>query len=106
MSLEHGLYYELVRTNQLRRLIEEDEIRRAIFHPPATTRAFFRGRAVARFNHEIASIQWDEIKFQSNRVTRSVLLPHPAHNTDLERVNAAIRDAKTYAELDAALGIG
>jgi proteasome accessory factor A len=103
VSLEHGLYYELVRTHQMRRLLEEDEIRRAIFAPPETTRAFFRGRAVAKFNAEIASIQWDEITFKSNGTSRSVVLPHPAHDENLERLNTAIRDAKTYAELDAAL---
>ena len=31
VSLEQGLFYELVRTHQMRRLVEEDEIRRAIF---------------------------------------------------------------------------
>ncbi|MHA3770125.1 proteasome accessory factor PafA2 family protein [Verrucomicrobiota bacterium sgz303538] len=103
VSLDQGLYYELVRTNQMRRLIEEDEIRRAIFHPPETTRAFFRGRAVARFNQEITSIQWDEIIFQGNGTTRSVLLPHPAHDEQLDQLNDAIRGAKTYAELNAAL---
>jgi len=88
-----------MRQGQMRRLISEEVIKRAIFQPPATTRAFFRGRAVAKFNREIASIQWDEITFQHNGDVRSVNLSQPAHNEWLERVNEAIREAKDYSDL-------
>src|SRR6266704_609826 len=63
LDLDRGLYYELVRKDLMRRVTTEDEIKNAIFNPPETTRAFFRGRAVARFNDEMSSIQWDEIVF-------------------------------------------
>src|SRR5437016_2546347 len=63
LDLDAGLYYELLRKGLMRRVTTEDEIKNAIFNPPETTRAFFRGRAVARFNDEISSIQWDEIVF-------------------------------------------
>ena len=63
LDLDRGLYYELVRKGLMRRITSEEEIKTAIFSPPETTRAFFRGRAVARFNDEISSIQWDEIVF-------------------------------------------
>jgi proteasome accessory factor PafA2 len=99
VSLEKGLYYELMREGQMRRIVSEEEVKRAIFQPPSTTRAFFRGRAVAKFNREIASIQWDEITFQHNGNVRSVSLSHPAHNEWLERVNEAIREAKSYSDL-------
>ena len=104
VSLENGLYYELMREGQMRRIVSEDEIRRAIFYPPETTRAYFRGRAVARFNREIETIQWDAIAFASNGIRRTVELPHPAYDAGLERVNAAIRGARTFAEMAAALG--
>src|SRR5437773_9956322 len=42
IDLERGLYYELLRQGSMRRVVNEDEIRRAIFSPPVTTRAFFR----------------------------------------------------------------
>jgi proteasome accessory factor A len=99
VSLEQGLYYELMREGQMRRLVSEDEIRRAIFQPPETTRAFFRGRAVARFNREIESIQWDEIVLSSGQSKRSVELAHPAHDEGLDRLNKAIREAKSFDEL-------
>jgi proteasome accessory factor A len=99
VSLEHGLYYELMREGQMRRFVKEDDIRKAIFQPPEGTRAFFRGRAVAKFNREIETIQWDEITFASNGNPCSVSLPHPSHDKDLDRMNAAIRDARSYGEL-------
>ncbi len=103
VSLENGLYYELMREGQMRRIVSEDDIRRAIFQPPETTRAFFRGRAVAKFNREIETIQWDEIVFASNGTRRTVELPHPAHHDRMERVNAAIRGARSFEEMAAAL---
>ena len=87
----------------MRRIVTEDEIRHAIFHPPDTTRAFFRGRAVAKFNREITSIQWDELTFAQNGLTQSVALPHPAHDERLDRVNGLMRDARTFADLAAAI---
>ena len=103
VSLENGLYYELMREGQMRRIVSEGDIRRAIFQPPETTRAFFRGRAVAKFNREIETIQWDEIVFASNGTRRTVELPHPAHHERMERVNAAIRGARSFEEMAAAL---
>src|SRR6266853_684864 len=91
VTLERGLYYELMREGQMRRIVTEEEIKRAIFQPPDTTRAFFRGRAVAKFNREIESIQWDELTFRSNGTTRTVTLAHPSHDAWLDRANAAIR---------------
>src|SRR6266436_2182566 len=45
LDLDRGLYYELLRKGLMRRVTTEDEIKSAIFNPPETTRAFFRGRA-------------------------------------------------------------
>jgi Pup amidohydrolase len=99
VSLEDGLYYELLREGQMRRVVSEEEIKNAIFQPPATTRAFFRGRSVAKFNREITSIQWDELTFNHDGSTYSVTLERPSHDPGLERVNSAIRNARTFPEL-------
>src|SRR5438128_5926316 len=53
VDVERGLYYELARQGSVRRFVKEDEIKISIFTPPETTRAFFRGRSVARFNDQI-----------------------------------------------------
>jgi len=103
VNWDRGLFYELEREGQMRQLVQEEEIKHAIFSPPETTRAFFRGRAVAKFNREIESLQWDEMTFRSNGTSRVVTLAHPSHDAWLDRVNAAIRAAKTFEEFDAAL---
>jgi proteasome accessory factor A len=82
----------------MRRVTTEDEIKAAIFNPPETTRAFFRGRAVARFNDEISSIQWDEIVFASGAHSCRVALPEPALNARLDALNHAARNGKDFSE--------
>ncbi len=91
-----GLYYELARQGAMRRLVTEEEIKQAIFTPPPATRAYFRGRAVARFNQQIKAIQWDEVVFAHNGQRQRVTLPEPADDARLEKLNALVRDAEDY----------
>ncbi len=93
-----GLYHELLRQGALRRLVSEEEIKDAIFTPPGETRAYFRGRAVARFNSQIESIQWDEVVFADAGRKRTIVLPDPAGNARLEKLSAAVRDAASYPD--------
>lgn len=99
VSRENGLYYELVREGQMRRIVTEDVIKQAIFYPPDGTRAFFRGRAVAKFNEQITSLQWDALTFGANSDEMTIHLPHPAFDPQLDRLNALIRDARSLEEL-------
>jgi hypothetical protein len=103
LDLDRGLYYELLRKGLMRRVTTEDEIKTAIFNPPETTRAFFRGRAVARFNDEISSIQWDEIVFANGAHSCRVALPEAAMNTRLEALNHAARNGKDFSEFMSAI---
>jgi proteasome accessory factor PafA2 len=98
VDLESGLYYELVRQGSMRRVVSEDDIKMSIFTPPETTRAFFRGRSVARFNDEIASIQWDEIVFANSSQSHRVSLPVAAADGRLEALNRAARNGKDFGE--------
>ena len=97
VDLERGLYYELVRQGSTRRVVAEGDIKTSIFNPPETTRAFFRGRAVARFNDEICSIQWDEIVFTNGSQSRRVVLPEAAMNARLDALNHAARNGKDFS---------
>jgi proteasome accessory factor A len=98
LDLDRGLYYELLRKGLMRRVTTEDEIKAAIFNPPETTRAFFRGRAVARFNDEISSIQWDEIVFANGAYSCRVALPEAAMNPRLDALSHAARNGKDFSE--------
>ena len=98
LDLDQGLYYELLRKGLMRRVTNEEEIKASIFNPPETTRAFFRGRAVARFNDEISSIQWDEIVFTNQGHSFRVVLPEAATNARLDALNHAARNGKDFSE--------
>jgi Pup amidohydrolase len=105
IGLDQGLYYELIRTGQMQRFITEQEIKNAIFQPPETTRAFFRGRSVARFHEQIASIQWDEVVFKTATGHRTVSLNRVFEDGLLERVNTIMREAGSFEDFDARLGV-
>src|SRR6266702_4674347 len=98
LDFERGLYYELARQGAVRRVVPEDEIKTSIFNPPETTRAFFRGRSVARFNNEISSIQWDEIVFENQSQLHRIVLPEAAADARLSALNHAARNGKDFAE--------
>jgi proteasome accessory factor A len=103
LDLDRGLYYEVLRKGLMRRVTTEDEIKSAIFNPPETTRAFFRGRAVARFNDAISSIQWDEIVFANGAYSCRVALPEAAMNPRLDALNHAARNGKDFSEFMSAI---
>ena len=94
-----GLYHEMLRTCTVRRYLEEDDIREAIFQPPTTTRAFFRGRAVAKFNAAIASIQWDEVVFKTPAGPRAVPLVEAFGDAALTELGERIARAQTVSDL-------
>jgi proteasome accessory factor A len=98
IALETGLYYELLRQGTMRRFVTEAEIKRAIFTPPEDTRAYFRGRCVARFDSQIRSIQWDEIVFANGASPQRVQLAQPNDNPRLAVLNKAAREAADYRE--------
>ena len=93
-----GLYYELVHQEAMRLVVSEADIKRAIFSPPEDTRAYFRGRSVARFNSQIKSIQWDEIVFVEGSATRRVQLAQPSNSPRLAALNKTAREAAEYQE--------
>lgn len=96
---EAGLHHEMLRTCALRRFLSEDEIREAIYQPPVTTRAFFRGRAVAKFNASIASIQWDEVVFNTPNGRRSIPLVSAFCDDSIQELSARIMSAETVNDL-------
>ncbi len=103
ITWEQGLHYELMREERVRRFLSEEEIKSAIFNPPESTRAFFRGRAVARFNPQIQTIHWDELVFAQGAQQQRVSFNHAADDPRLERLNGAIRKAASYEDLMARL---
>ncbi|RYV52676.1 depupylase/deamidase Dop [Pengzhenrongella frigida] len=60
---ERGLYHRLLEAGAVERLIEEGSAERAAVRPPADTRAYFRGEALARYAGHISAASWDSIVF-------------------------------------------
>jgi len=60
---ERGLYHRLVAAGAVELLVTQAEVDAAVVHPPADTRAFFRGEAVARYGAEISAASWDSVVF-------------------------------------------
>jgi len=95
----NGLYPEMQRSCSVRRFLREEEIHEAIYQPPTTTRAFFRGRAVAKFSEAITSIQWDEVVFRAPWGPRKVPLTAAFDDAALEELSARVERARTVEEL-------
>lgn len=58
-----SLFAALVRNGRMRRLVSEEEVERARLHPPADTRAYFRGRVMEKFGSAVVAASWDSVIF-------------------------------------------
>ena len=54
-------------------------------------------RSVARFNHQIASIQWDEVVFENGKHPARISLPEPGTKYE-SSYHSAMREASDYAD--------
>src|SRR5829696_2534823 len=94
---DKGLYYRLAAAGRVERLVAEQEITHAVSEPPPDTRAFFRGRCLARYAPQIAAAGWDAIIFDIGRETlQRVPMLEPTRGTAAH--TAAVLDASPTAE--------
>ena len=49
------------------RLVDEDEVARSMVEPPFDTRAYFRGRCMAKYADDVAAASWDSVIFDVGR---------------------------------------
>jgi proteasome accessory factor A len=100
LDRQDGLYFGLLETKSIERFVTDTEIHRAMKHPPADTRAYFRGRCVDRFAPQMTSVQWDELVFQGERgESLLITLNNLFHDKDIARYNEAVDKAKDAATL-------
>ena len=64
---EKGLYHRLVARGAMRTLFEPERVRVAMGEPPEDTRAYFRGRCLARYASEVVAASWDSVIFDVGR---------------------------------------
>jgi proteasome accessory factor PafA2 len=98
-----GLYYRLVESGKVERLVSDAEVDRATMEPPEDTRAYFRGRCIDRYRSAIAAASWDSIIFDTGKeALQRVPTREPLRGTR-EHVEALLEVSETAADLIAAL---
>jgi proteasome accessory factor A len=60
---DKGLYQRLVTRGSIDRLVSDAEVAAAVTEPPSDTRAYFRGRCLAKYPDRIAAASWDSVIF-------------------------------------------
>jgi hypothetical protein len=96
---DEGLFFALENSGSMRQLIGEAEIIHAVQHPPASSRAYLRGRSVLKFAREMKTAQWDNLVFkvgdQMYRLDMSQAFP----GLRLEEMIVAMDKSKTIHDL-------
>ncbi|HYI62606.1 MAG TPA: depupylase/deamidase Dop [Acidimicrobiales bacterium] len=93
----------LARRLGLERITGDDEVARAVTEPPTDTRAYFRGRCLAKFASSIVAANWDSLVFDVGaEPLRRVPMMEPSRGTEAH-VGRLLDECATPAELVARL---
>jgi proteasome accessory factor A len=85
-------------------LVDGADVELAMTNPPLTTRAYFRGRCLAKWPEYVVAANWDSMVFDVGREPlRRVPMMEPLRGT-AESVARLIDESDTPAELVARLG--
>ena len=60
-----SLYWKLVTSGKIERIVSDPEIEHAVDHPPSDTRAYFRGECLRRYSGSIVAASWDALIFDT-----------------------------------------
>ncbi len=104
---EKGLYSRLVRLGRMERILTDAQIAAAVDNPPEDTRAYFRGRCLAKYGPEIAAASWDSVIFDvpGRQSLQRVPTLEPLRGTKAH-VGQLLDASDTAADLLRALGNG
>ena len=95
-----SLFYRL----NVEKVVEPDEVSRAISEPPRRTRAYFRGKCLAKFGPNVAAANWDSMIFDlGDDPLRRVPMMDPLKG-GAEYVDVLIRESASASELLKRLG--
>lgn len=100
---DKGLYHRLAARGRVERLVAESEIQRAMHEPPADTRAYFRGKCLAKFRDRIVAAGWDSLIFDVGRdALQRIPMMEPGRGTKVH-VGDLLDACETAEDLLAAL---
>ena len=81
------------------RVVDLDEVIRAVDDPPADTRAYFRGRCLQRWPDQVVAANWDSMVFDTGDDTlRRVPMMEPGRGTS-DHVGTLLDECHTVTEL-------
>ena len=88
----------------LERMTSDDDVTRAVTEPPATTRAYFRGKCLQRWAQHIVAANWDSLVFDiGGDPLRRVPMMEPLRGT-AAHVDTLLEECGSPAELLERLG--
>ena len=64
---EKGLYHRLVARGAMKTMLDPQRVELAMVEPPDDTRAYFRGRCLAKYASEVVAASWDSVIFDVGR---------------------------------------
>jgi len=101
---DKGLYDRLVQRGSIERLLTDAEVTAARTEPPDDTRAYFRGRCLAKYADRIAAASWDSVIFDLPGKDSLQRIPtmEPTRGTR-QHVGALLDRCESAEELFAAL---
>ncbi|WP_342455992.1 depupylase/deamidase Dop [Nocardiopsis sp. N85] len=101
---DKGIYNRLVARGRIKRLLDEPHVQRAVTEPPEDTRAYFRGRCLAKYADSVAAASWDSVIFDLPGYDSLQRVPtlEPRRGTK-EHVGALLDASATAADLVAVL---
>jgi Pup amidohydrolase len=79
---DKGLYHLLERRGEVDRIVDPEEIERAVTVPPDDTRAYFRGECIRRYPDAVFGVNWDSISFNvGEEPIKRILMNEPLKGT-------------------------
>lgn len=74
---DRGLAHRLRAMGQVTELVDRDDVVAAVTTPPPDTRAYFRGRCLARFGESVLAASWDSVVFETPGRPTPTRVPMP-----------------------------
>jgi len=100
---DRSLYERLVRAGKVERLVQEAAVTTAMTEPPASTRAYFRGRCLSRWPDSVVAANWDSLILDvGTDPLRRIPMMEPLRGTRAH-VEPLFEECATPAELVARL---
>lgn len=103
---EKSLYAKLVGLGRMKTLVDPGRVDAAVTEPPTDTRAYLRGKLLARWPHEIAGAGWEILSVTDPVTDRTYrwLMDEPIRWTE-EEVGTVLDSSKNAHQALSALGV-